>query len=175
MPYLKPATLAEAMALAQDLRPEDEAEIRAMSGQKPAISLKHGLMFSDLPTSIMDEDGSILGMFGAVPAGKNPSIGVVWMLCSPKILKYRRRFAKESRQWIEAMHQRYELLWNVVDERNTVHIRWLEWCGFTFIRRYPLLGVENRPFLEFVRVASATLDRADASELKTGGQTTDDV
>ncbi len=31
MPYLKPATLAEAIALAQDLRPEDDAEIRAMT------------------------------------------------------------------------------------------------------------------------------------------------
>lgn len=152
MPYLKPATLEEAIALAQDLRPEDEAEIRAMSGQESVVSLKHGVVFSDLPTTIMDEDGSVLGMFGAVSTGSNPRMGTVWMLCSPKILKYRRQFAKESRQWIEAMHQRYDLLWNVVDERNTVHIRWLQWCGFTFIRRYPVLGVEQRPFLEFVRI-----------------------
>ncbi|MGD9727134.1 MAG: phage protein Gp13 family protein [Candidatus Melainabacteria bacterium] len=150
--YLKPATLAEAIALAQDLRPEDEAEIRAMSGHEPVTSLSHGIQFSDLPTTVMDEDGSILGMFGAVPTGRNPRVGVVWMLCSPKILKHRRQFAKESRQWIEAMHRRYDLLWNVVDERNTVHIRWLQWCGFTIIKRHEVLGIENRPFLEFVRI-----------------------
>ncbi|MBK8189215.1 MAG: DUF2833 domain-containing protein [Vampirovibrionales bacterium] len=150
--YLKPATLEEAMALAQDLRPEDEAEIRAMSGHEPMISLSHGIQFSDLPTTVMDENGSILGMFGAVPAGKNPCVGVVWMLCSPKIMKHRRQFAKESRQWIEAMHRRYDLLWNVVDERNTVHIRWLQWCGFTIIKRHEALGIEQRPFLEFVRI-----------------------
>ncbi len=152
MPYLKPATLGEAIALSQDLRPEDEAEIRAMSGHEPVVSLSHGVQFSDLPTTIMDEDGSILGMFGAVSMGNQPRVGAVWMLCSPKILKYRRRFAKESRQWIEAMHQRYDLLWNVVDERNTVHIRWLQWCGFTFINRHETLGVEKVPFLEFVRI-----------------------
>ena len=93
--------------------------------------------------------------------GSKPRVGAVWMLCSPKILKYRRRFAKESRQWIEAMHQRYDLLWNVVDERNAVHIRWLTWCGFTFINRHETLGVAQVPFLEFVRVADATFDKAE--------------
>lgn len=124
-----------------------------MSGHEPVVPLSHGVQFSDLPISIMDKDGSTLGMFGAVSMGKDPCIGVVWMLCSSKILKHRRRFAKESRLWIQAMHRRYDLLWNVVDERNTVHIRWLQWCGFTFIKRYEALGVEQRPFLEFVRVA----------------------
>jgi hypothetical protein len=152
MPHLKPATLEEAIALSQDLRPEDEAEIRAMSGQDPGLSLLHGVRCSDLPTTILDDDGEILGMFGAVSLGDNPRLGVVWMLCSPKILKHRRRFAKESRQWVDAMQQYYDLLWNVVDTRNTVHIRWLQWCGFTFIQRHEALGVEQRPFLEFVKV-----------------------
>jgi hypothetical protein len=84
MPYLNPATLEEAIALAQDLRTEDAAEIKAMSGQELVVSLCHGVQFSDLPTTILNDNGDILGMFGAVSLGDNPRLGVVWMLCSPR-------------------------------------------------------------------------------------------
>ncbi len=43
MPTLKPASVTEALTLSQDLRPEDESEIRAMSGHKPVVSLSHGV------------------------------------------------------------------------------------------------------------------------------------
>jgi hypothetical protein len=33
-----------------------------------------------------------------------------------------------------------------------VHIRWLKWMGCTFIKRHSTYGVEQRPFLEFVRL-----------------------
>ncbi len=152
MPYLRSATIEDAIALSKNLRAEDEAEVKAMTGETSLDALTHGVLASDLPVSIVDEDGQILGMFGAVTAFTQPRIGTVWMLASPDILKYRRRFAKESKQWIEALQEHYDILCNVVDERNTVHIRWLQWCGFTFIQRHPEFGVENRPFIEFVRI-----------------------
>ncbi len=152
MPYLKPATVEDAIALAQDLRAEDEAEIRALTGREPGEALVNGIRYSDLPIAIMDDDHRILGMFGAVSVSDTPRLGVVWMLASPKILNHRRRFAKESRQWIEALQTHYDILANVVDERNAVHIRWLQWCGFTFINRHPEYGVEKLPFIEFVRI-----------------------
>jgi hypothetical protein len=33
-----------------------------------------------------------------------------------------------------------------------VHIRWLRWMGFTFIKSHPKYGAEGRLFLEFVRI-----------------------
>lgn len=152
MPYLRPATIEDAIALSKNLRAEDEAEVKAMTGGTTLDALTHGVLASDLPISIVDEDGQILGMFGAVTALNRPKIGTVWMLASPDILKYRRRFARESKQWIEALQEHYDILFNVVDERNTVHLRWLQWCGFTFIQRHPEFGIENRPFIEFVRI-----------------------
>jgi hypothetical protein len=154
MPYLRPATIEDAYALSKNLRAEDQAEVQAMTGEAPLDALLHGVKMSDLPVSIVDEDGSILGMYGAVTTLDSPRTGTVWMLASPEILKYRRQFARESRQWIEALQNHYDILFNLVDERNTVHIRWLQWCGFTFIRRHPEFGVENRPFTEFVRIRS---------------------
>jgi hypothetical protein len=152
MPFVRLATEADAYALAVDLRPEDEAEIQAMSGQEPVRALLHGIRFSDVPLAIQDGDGSTIGLFGVVTTQQTPRVGAVWLLASPKLLKYSRRLARESWRWVETFQQNYDVLFNLVDERNTVHIRWIQWCGFTFINRHPALGAEQQPFLEFVRM-----------------------
>jgi hypothetical protein len=152
MPLVRLATEADAHALALDLRLEDEAEIRAMSGQKPLGALLHGIRFSDVPLAIQDDDGSTIGLFGVVTTQQKPRVGAVWLLASPKLLKYSRRLARESRRWVETLQAQYDVLFNLVDERNTLHIRWIQWCSFTFVNRHPALGAEQRPFLEFVRI-----------------------
>ena len=87
-------------------------------------------------------------------------MGTVWLLASPKLLKHGLKLARESRRWVESLQSQYDVLFNLVDERNTVHIRWIQWCGFTVVNRHPALGAEQIPFLEFVRVASATSELA---------------
>ena len=152
MPHVRLATIQDAHSLAKDLRPEDEAEIRAMSGQEPLRALLHGIQFSDVPLAIQDDDGTTIGLFGVVTTQQKPRVGAVWLLASPKLLKYSRRLARESRRWVQTLQQNYDVLFNLVDERNTIHIRWIQWCGFTFVNRHPTLGAEQRPFLEFVRI-----------------------
>jgi hypothetical protein len=152
MPFIRLANKADAYALAGDMRPEDQAEIRAMSGQDAINALLHGVRFSDVPLAIQDDDGSTIGLFGVVTTQQHPRVGAVWLLASPKLLKYSRRLARESRRWVETLQAQYDVLFNLVDERNTVHIRWIQWCGFTFVNRHPALGAEQRPFLEFVRI-----------------------
>lgn len=152
MVHVRLATEGDARALALDLRPEDEAEVRAMTGREPVESLLHGIQHSDVPLAIEDDDGSTIGLFGVVTAQENPRVGIVWLLASPKLLRHWRRLARESKRWIDSFQQHYDVLFNLVDERNTVHIRWIQWCGFTFVNRHPALGVEKIPFLEFVRI-----------------------
>lgn len=156
MPFVRLATKADAYALALDLRPEDQAEVRAMTGREPLESLLHGVQHSDVPLAIEDDDGSTIGLFGVVTVQQTPRVGTVWLLASPKLLKHWRRLVRESKRWIDSFQQNYDVLFNLVDERNIVHIRWIQWCGFTFVNRHSALGPEQRPFLEFVRVASAT-------------------
>ncbi len=154
MPILKPATLEEAKSLSLNLRPEDEAEVRALTGKLPEEVFVNGIHYSDVPVSIIDErDGCVVGMFGVVTVQQSPRVGAIWMLASPKLLKHRFQFIRESRQWVEALQAHYDILGNVVDERNLVHIRWLQWCGFHFINHHPKYGYEQRPFLEFVRIS----------------------
>lgn len=63
----------------------------------------------------------------------------------------RSQFLRECRRYLAGMEQLYPVLFNLIDERNTVHMRWLRWMGFTFIRR-TTYGHEQRPFLEFIKL-----------------------
>ena len=79
----------------------------------------------------------------------------MWLLASEGLVeRHSRLFARYSKIWVKQLHRRYDILWNMVDARNRVHIRWLEWCGFTLLRRLVNHGVEQRLFYEFERVAS---------------------
>ena len=57
-----------------------------------------------------------------------------------------------SKGVVEIFQKRYRVLYNFIDARNTLHIKWLKWCGFTFIQKHYDYGYEKRLFYEFVRI-----------------------
>lgn len=79
-------------------------------------------------------------------------IGSVWLLGAQELNNYSLYFLRHCRSWVNKLQEDYIVLWNYVDARNKVHIRWLKWCGFTFLRLINNHGVEQRPFYEFERV-----------------------
>lgn len=50
------------------------------------------------------------------------------------------------------MQAQTPILFNCVDQRNEVHINWLRWLGFKFVRIIPEYGIQKLPFIEFVRI-----------------------
>lgn len=70
------------------------------------------------------------------------------MLCTPAIYQYPIAFVKQAKNFIEDRHEPY--LWNVVDKRNTLHIKLLKFLGFTFHEEL-LFGPNNLPFIKFDR------------------------
>ena len=47
------------------------------------------------------------------------------------------------------MQNLYPILWNFIDSRNEIHLRWIKWCGFKIINeRY----IDNVKFYEFIRI-----------------------
>ena len=60
-------------------------------------------------------------------------------------------FLRNSAFWVEKLFGDFSLLFNVVDSRNKVHIRWLKWLDFKFIADIPEFGVEKRMFHQFVK------------------------
>ena len=78
--------------------------------------------------------------------------GAIWMLCTPVIHKYPLTFAREAKRYIESRKE--ELLWNIVDKRNTAHLKLLKFLGFKFLRELEY-GPNNLTFIEFCRVRSS--------------------
>jgi hypothetical protein len=59
---------------------------------------------------------------------------------------------RECNHWIRKVTEGYDVVYNNIDKRNTLHIKWLKWLEFSFIKEMPQYGHEKRPFLEFVRI-----------------------
>jgi len=103
--------------------------------------------------TMISRHGYEMGMWGVVPETK--TAGRIWMLGCQSMMddsSDRRTFLRESKRELIKVHEQYPVLFNVVDARNKVHIRWLQWMGFTFIQKHPQWGPEGRLFYEFVRI-----------------------
>jgi len=146
---VRPARLKDATALAPRLRDADLHEIAARSGRPPEEVLKDGIQ-AGRAYAVELASGEVCALFGVAPTDE-PRLGSVWMLGSDSLLSIRFTFLRHSRKWVENLFQGFDLLGNFVDARNVVHVEWLKWLGFRFLRRVPI-GLNGEIFLEFVRL-----------------------
>ena len=135
-----------AFQVALNLREDDRREAVEGHGADPIVDLPlaclHGHnVYFNVP------DGRIAGLAGIHEGGR------IWMVCTPAIEDFPHHFAREAKRFINGLDEPY--LWNIVDKRNTVHIKLLKFLGFTFHNevRY---GPNNLPFIRFDRVHSST-------------------
>jgi hypothetical protein len=154
MIHVRPADLLDADALAPRLRSADRREIEAAVGASPHAVLRHGVQASD-PCHAVVADGAVLALFGVVPVPESPHAGTVWLLASTDFAGQASFIVRSSRAWIARLHEQYRVLANYVDARNEVHIRWLRWCGFVFVRRVERFGAMGLPFYEVRREREA--------------------
>lgn len=148
---VRPARLEDAAALAPRLRAADLAELSALSTRSPQTTLEHGIK-AGTAYAVELATGEVVALFGVAPTGE-PKLGAVWMLGSEGLLSIRLTFLRHSRHWLEQLFAGYSLLGNFVDARNTVHVEWLRWLGFRFLRRVHL-GKKGEAFYEFVKMKS---------------------
>ena len=151
MPYMRGATLDDCYELAPKLRKEDIKEIKANANLQPKDALIQGFQFSEIPLVIANEKDEVVSMFGCCPIANNPS-ALIWLLASDGLKDISIPFLKQCRGVTDIFQKRYPILYNFVDERNTLHIKWLKWCGFTFINKHERFGYEQIPFYEFIRI-----------------------
>jgi len=78
--------------------------------------------------------------------------GMIWMVATPDLERHSMEFLRYSRRFIEEVGGEYDLLFNWVDARNEVHLKWLKWCGFVPIHRHDQFGAEGLPFYTFIRI-----------------------
>ena len=140
--YIHPITLEAAAQVASNLRPDDRREVEE----------GHGIPSALLP-SLMSQNPSYV--YFTVPDGKTAGMagvgqqGDIWMLCTPDIHRYPITFAREAKRYVDSRTE--PLLWNIVDSRNTAHLRLLKFLGFKFLRELKH-GPNNLTFIEFCRV-----------------------
>jgi hypothetical protein len=131
--------------LAIRLRFEDKREVLDATGSTPYQALLGGYIQSEICFTIVDTKDVPVGMFGVSKEG------AIWLLASDDIYRIRFSFLRESRKVIDFLNQKYPKLWNYVDSRNQLHLRWLKWCGFIFLRKVNY-GVNQKPFYEFIKL-----------------------
>lgn len=112
-----------------------------------------GFHYSKPCLTVDDEHGNPCLMMGVVPT-EDPMVGAIWLLSSDIITRHPVTFLRQSKPMLQRFHQDYPVLCNAVDARNTVHIKWLKWLGFTFINTVSGDGEGNLPFHTFVRLSN---------------------
>ena len=147
--HMRMSTLSDVEYLAPRLRFGDKQEILASLGLTPLDGLKLSFGNSTLCLTIVNLKGLPVGIFGIADLGS--LVGGIWMLGSDDLAGIQIAFLKECKKVIHLLNKKYKILWNYVDCRNELHIKWLRWCGFKFLRKTNY-GVLQKPFYEFIRI-----------------------
>ena len=128
-----------AIEVASNLRLEDRREVEE----------GHGV---DSFTSLISKAQEGSCVYFEVPNGKTAGMagveddGCIWMLTTNAIYDYPLTFARESKRYVERHSNK--TLWNIVDKRNTIHLKLLKFLGFEFSEEI-FHGPNNLPFIKF--------------------------
>ena len=144
--YIHPLTEEAAFEVASNLLPEDRREVEEGHGYDPTVILPSTYDMGD-SVYFKVPNGELAGIAGVHDKGQ------IWMLCTPAILKYPVTFAREAKRYVDSRQEK--LLWNIVDKRNTVHLKLLRFLGFKFLRELKH-GPNQLTFIEFCRVFRST-------------------
>lgn len=149
-------TVKDAVAyIAENLREADREELRASLGPEWGVeeALRTSWLSSRQAWLIVDETQLPVAITGVAPHFIE-GLGVAWMMGTEGITKAGRDFSRKTRWMVEQLHKAgFKVLFNYVDARNELAMRWLEWAGFKITGADPRHGPEQRLFLEFTKVA----------------------
>lgn len=112
------------------LRRADIDEMKASTGLEPMEALRQSIELSEwTEAAVKGPRNEMLCIFGLAEGLFN---GAPWMVGSPTMLRHKVFLMAYAKKVIARMQEQYEVLANVVDSRNLVHIRWLAHMGFEF-------------------------------------------
>lgn len=133
--------------IAPRMRKADVDEIKAASGKSPREALEFSLDRSNEAWALI-YDGKPAAMFGVGWISILNGMAAPWLLGTDVVQDHYRHFLRGSRWWFARISSGYDVLTNIVDDRNDVSKRWLEFLGFT-LDEPQIMGVERRLFRKF--------------------------
>lgn len=139
-------------SIAANMRTSDVEEVKASSTLTPLEALQGGTEVSTYCWIITNRNDDPIAVFGCAPMAL-PGMAAVWMLGTDGILSEATSIARQTRPYMDLMNREYHVLWNYIDDRNKVSMRWLKWAGFKIVKSKPNHGPEGRLFHSFARTS----------------------
>lgn len=138
--------------LVANLRPEDQYELDLClkdSGLSRCDVVMEMWQDCVMSQAILTDDGTIAGVWGVYPCPGEPDIGLIWMLGTPALPRVTHAFLRACPQVIKRAHGKFPSLACTAWRGNSLHLKWLEWCGFT-------AHDNGHDFIGFVHVRSSS-------------------
>jgi hypothetical protein len=143
--------MADVELLSKNLRDRDVEECLA-HGRTPLQSLTLGFLHSRSLYTLVSPEGEACGIIG-VGDSPIPGLGAIWMLGSKDLERFPMTLVRQSKNVLEQLFNEtpYDGFYNYAYSKNTLHIQWLRWLGFSLLRTVQLPPFQ-RDFIEFVKL-----------------------
>lgn len=145
--YIENSVLTDVFNLAPNLRREDVDEALAIN-LAPETALLQGYIFSKECYSVKYKK-QVIGMFGLSTFNVPKNQALIWFLGSDECSNHPITFVKQGIKFTNKWLQEYDILLNVVDNRNKSHIEWLKSIGVTIST--PIM-INGHKFLQFYKI-----------------------
>lgn len=137
--------------LAKHLRTQDQQEVIASHGEDFHQIIRQSIEQSSDAWALL-VDGKLMFIAGIGEVSLISGVASPWLLGTDLVTKYPKVFLSYTRQLIREVLKTHEVLFNFVDVRNTLAIRYLKHMGFVFHEAQPY-GRLNQLFYPFEMVA----------------------
>lgn len=147
---LTPAKPHHLEVLAANLRACDREELRLSIGGADLYGHLLGLWLEgDHAEAILTDSGVVAGVWGTT-GSPTAGVGLIWMLGTPAITTVALPFLRVCPGRIDRAHDTYNILACTPWRENTLHLAWLNWCGFT------AFDPGHGPFIGYTHVRSSS-------------------
>jgi hypothetical protein len=142
------ATVLDAEYVALNLQEADQQEIRGLGYNDFVEAVTLSVLHSDNPITFWNPDGMICGVAGV--SRTDAQSGAIWMLTTDHVRHYPKLFLKEAKKWVNSQTD-YDLLHNIADPRNRMHMKLLHLIGFKKLG-YQVVGPDSLTYVEFAKL-----------------------
>lgn len=146
---IRPATEVDLLNLLINMRPEDARECHAMVGPRFHKMLRLEFRASQEAWYAGFAGDKLLCLFGL---GRRLTMlsteAPVWMLATEHLKDHAAPFARHSIGVVQNFIERNSRIFNFVDERNVLAVKWLKWLGFVIMEpvQFGVKGERFHPF-----------------------------
>lgn len=148
------ASVLDAEYVALNLQREDKQEILGLGHTDFVSVVTLSVLSSEDPITFWNPDGMICGVAGV--SRTDAQSGAIWMLTTDHVRRYPKLFLREAKKWVNSQTN-YDLLYNIADPRNRMHMKLLHLIGFKRLG-YQVVGPQRLTYVEFAKLQPCALE-----------------